>query len=230
MAKRRAHPDIAEASRLTETQVQALVAHVRQQADQARCSGGSRAVVDEVIVLILLHAGLRPQELRALRIADTPAHHGKPQLNVAHNSGVAGRAVSIPHELIPVFERFVRLHRAGAQPGEPLLLSERSTPFSYMSLYSKLRRIGQDAGLPALHPAMLRHTFLVRLYEKERDLRLVQEQAGHARLKSTARHVRPRRPAQRCEACGKSLSPDIGKKIDSGQLLCPACMKELCRH
>jgi len=210
--------------------VRGLLAHVQQQAEQARRSGGSRVVVDELIVLILLHAGLRPRELCSLRIADTPAHHGKPQLTVQGNSGLAGRAVSIPQELIPVFQRFVRLHRAGARPGEPLLLSERGTPFSYMSLYSKIRRIGQDAGVSPLHPAVLRHTFLVRLYEKEQDLRLVQEQAGHARLKSTAFHVRPRRSVARCEACGKRLAAGRGEKIDSGQLLCPGCIRDLRRR
>jgi site-specific recombinase XerC len=148
-------------------------------------------------------------------------------LNVSADSGVTSRVVSIPQELVPVLERFVRLYRAGVQPAEALLWSERGTPFGYMSLYSKVRRIGQDAGLGLLHPAMLRHAFLVRLYEKEQDLRLVRGQAGHARLRSTARHVCPRRPPQQCEACGKSLSPGLGRKIDSGQLLCPTCLREL---
>ena len=36
-----------------------------------------------------------------------------------------------------------------------------------------------------------------------------------------------------CEACGKSISAEIGTTIDSGQVLCPDCLNEFresCRH
>jgi integrase len=207
--------------------VQRLLSHIRQHGDKARRDGTTRPVVDEITILILLHAGLRPQELRALRIADTPAHHGKPELHVRGVSGKPPRVVLIPHEVVPTFQRFVQLYRKGAQPGDRLLLSERATPFSYMSLYSKVRRIGKESGITPLHPALLRQTFLVRLYEKEQDLRLVQEQAGHARIKNTARHVRPRQPVSTCDACGKPVAPGQGERIDSGQLLCQSCLSDL---
>jgi integrase len=228
--KRRANPDFAEAPHLTEMQVRGLLAYIRRQADQARRNGGSRAIIDEVIVLTLLHAGLRPQELCVLRIGDTPAHHGRAQLHVPKGPARADRVISIPQEMVQIYQRFVHLHRKGARPQELLLLSERGTPLGYMSLYSKVRRIGQEAGLAYLQPGMLRHTFLVRLYEKEQDLRLVQDQAGHARLRSTARHVGSLSRRQRCEACGTPLRAGLGKKIDSGQLLCPACLREFHRQ
>jgi integrase/recombinase XerD len=212
---------------LSQEQTQRLLAHVRERADQARRCGATRAIVDELIIVILLETGLRPPELRALRIADTPAQHGEPHLQVRRTSGVRARAITIPQETAEMLRRYVHLYRAGAPASEPLILSERGTPFGYISLYSKVRRIGQEAGLGKLSPAMLRHTFVVRLYESRQDLRLVQEQAGHARLKSTARQVRPRRPALRCDACNRAMAPDTGEKIDSGQLLCPRCLKEL---
>jgi len=178
-------------------------------------------------VLTLLHAGLRARELCSLHIADTPAHHGKPELHVRNLRRNTSRIVSIPPELVPAFQRFVRLYRAGAQPADFLFLSERGSPFGYISLYSKVRRIGREAGIGRLHPAVLRHAFLVRLYEKEQDLRLVQEQAGHARLKSTASAVHPRPPIQRCDACDKPVAPGHGVRIDSGQVLCPSCLSDL---
>jgi integrase/recombinase XerD len=212
---------------LSQEQVQHLLAHVRERADQARLAGATRAIVDELVILILLQTGLRPQELRSLRIADTPAHHGKPHLQVRNNSGVTDRMVTVSQEMDRMLQRYVHLYRANAQATDLLILSERGTPFGYISLYSKVRRIGQEAGLGRLSPAMLRHTFLVRLYEKEQDLRLVQEQAGHARLKSTARQVRPCRPAPRCDACNRTIAPGTGETIDSGQLLCPSCLRDL---
>jgi site-specific recombinase XerD len=230
MSKKRRQQKTDSTARLSETQLQRLVAHVQEHADAARRSGGSRAIVDEIIVLALLGAGLRPQELCALRVADTPAHHGQPELHVQAGPARAHRIVTIPQEMAGTFQRFVRLHRSGAKPGERLLVSERGTPFSYMSLYSKVRRIGQEAGVAPLYPAMLRHAFVVRLYEKERDLRLVQQQAGHARIKTTARHVRPRQLRPRCDACNRPVPAGQGERIDSGQLLCPNCLHELRHH
>jgi integrase/recombinase XerD len=212
---------------LSQEQVQRLLAHVRERADQARRCGATRAIVDELIIVILLQTGLRPQELRALRIADTPTHPGEPHLQVRKGPGVRARAIAVPAETADMLHRYVHLYRADAPSSEPLILSERGTPFGYISLYSKVRRIGREAGLGRLSPAMLRHTFLVRLYESRQDLRLVQEQAGHAQLKSTARRVRPRRPVQRCDVCNKAMAPGAGEKIDSGQVLCPGCLREL---
>ena len=177
--------------------------------------------------MILLETGLRPQELRVLRIADTPAQHGEPHLQVRKTTGVRARTITIPLETAQMLRQYVHLYRADAPASDPLILSERGTPFGYISLYSKVRRIGREAGLGRLSPAMLRRTFLVRLYESRQDLRLVQEQAGHARLKSTARQVRPRRPALHCDACNGTMAPGTGAKIDSGQLLCPSCLREL---
>ncbi len=228
--KRSPDHDAKSGSALSAAQVQTLLSHVRRSADRARRDGTTRAVVDEIIMLILLHAGLRAEELCALRIADTPAHHGRAELHIRDMSGTITRVVFIPPELVPAFQRFVQGHRRGAGPDEPLFLSERGTPFSYMSLYSKVRKIGQESGVAPLHPGLLRHTFLVRLYDRQQDLRFVRDQAGHARVKSTARHVRPRRAARRCDACGRPVAIGRGERIDSGQLLCPSCVKDLRSH
>ena len=215
---------------LSEEQVQRLLQYVRERAQQARLAGTTRAIVDELVIWILLQTGLRPQELRRLRVEDAPAHHGEPHLHVQNSSSVSVRAIPVSQEMAQVLQRYVHLYRTDAQPTDPLILSERGGPFGYISLYSKLRRIGQAAGVGRLSPSILRHTFLVRLYEREQDLRLVQEQAGHARLKSTARHVRPRRPLLRCEVCNRTMVPGTGETIDSGQLLCRSCLRDLRNH
>ncbi len=45
---------------------------------------------------------------------------------------------------------------------------------------------GRAAGVPRLHWYLLRHTALTRLYERTRDIRLVQDVAGHSDPKTTA--------------------------------------------
>jgi len=71
------------------------------------------------------------------------------------------------------------------QPGKPL------NPRYVRELVARLARkagIGRN-----IHPHMLRHTALTRLYDKTRDLRLVQEVAGHTTSRMTERytHVHP---------------------------------------
>ena len=57
-----------------------------------------------------------------------------------------------------------------------------------------VRRLAAKAGVTKrVHPHMLRHTALTNLYDKTRDLRLVQVVAGHSSSKTTERytHVHP---------------------------------------
>ena len=44
---------------------------------------------------------------------------------------------------------------------------------------------------------MLRHTYLTRLYNVEKDLRFVQDQAGHARSTTTAIYVKTNNTARK---------------------------------
>ena len=94
---------------------------------------------------------------------------------------------------------------------------------------------------------------MVRLYNDVHDLRFVQEQAGHANLKTTAMYSKIRwehkqkdekirdndfaalssvddfpqttKKITTCQACGRSIFNDEGTKIDSGQILCCECIK-----
>jgi hypothetical protein len=165
------------------------------------------------------------------------------------------RKVDINPETVKCLQRFVRIYSKGSGPQQPLLVSERDNRLSYMSLYSKVKNIGKKAGIGSLHPNMLRRTYLVRLYQAEGDLRLVQQQAGHASPKTTALYVRPRpdrqpppqsketvdlsaaepkddslkaaEPAVTCEACGRPVLEAAATKIDSGQILCHDCLDYL---
>ncbi len=57
-----------------------------------------------------------------------------------------------------------------------------------------VRRLAEKAGIQRrVHPHMLRHTALTALYDRTRDLRLVQQVAGHTTSRMTERytHVHP---------------------------------------
>lgn len=236
--KRKKKQKAADRSKpLSEMQQKKLIAYVRDKATAARMHGNMRAIIDELIVDLLLEAGLKPGELCDLCLEDTPAFRADKSIAVRSERGHKARAIPISQETADRIRRFTALYRQGAQSGDPLILSERGNPLGYFSIYSKIRRIGQGAGLKHLQPNTLRKTYISKLFAQEQDLRLVQIQAGHSSHKTTALYVeqivpqpqhRPKRaPRKRCEACGKRVSINRIAQIDSGQVLCKACLTEL---
>ena len=230
---------------LSAAELAGLLTSVARRAEQARRTGSSRPVTDELIVLLLVEMGLRASELCALRIGDLPPVDGRNEVWIRPFRGNRGRAMKISPKTADTLWKYVRLYRRGAKPNDPLFLSERGTPFSYMSLYSKVRKLGREGGFIRLSPGVLRRTFLVSLYGREQDLRLVQEQAGHASVKTTARFLRAR-PGQQprahpaddgdgdrtpmavvCDACAHRTPRTTATRIDSGQVLCPDCLRDL---
>jgi len=175
---------------LSDEQLKKLLLYVTEKANLAKRKGTTRAIVDELIILLLVSTGLRASELCNLNIADLPSNHNENTIWVRNVQGSVSRSIEVASELTKCIAMFVRLYREGANPNEPLLISERGKRFIYMSLYSKVKRIGEKAGIGKLCPHMLRRTYLVRLYNDKQDLRFVQKQVGHASRKTTAMYVR----------------------------------------
>ncbi len=171
---------------LSKDQLEKLRRHVSDRAAAARERGSKRNVVNELIIELLVNTGLRASELCGLNIADLPVSHGKAGVWVRDGKGGIDRVVDINEALGKRIARYVKLYHKGAKPKSPLLLSESGKRLSYMSLYLRVRRIGENAGIGKLHPHILRHTYLTRLYNVEKDLRFVQDQAGHASPTTTA--------------------------------------------
>ena len=171
---------------LTDDQLRKLRSYVKDRADLARMRGSKRAIIDELIVELLANTGIRASELCSLNVGDLPARHGKDCIWIRNGKGQVSRAVEISETLKKRLGRFVKLYRKGARAESPLLMGEQGHRMIYHSIYEKIRRIGQQAGIGKLHPHMLRHTYLTRLYNVEKDLRFVQDQAGHASPTTTA--------------------------------------------
>ena len=237
---------------LSETELQTLLLHVKKQADLARKRGTTRAIIDELIVLLSAQAGLRANEIRSLKIEDLPSANGENVLRICNRLDEVLRIVDITEDIAQLLTRFVKLYRKGAKPKDPLLETERGSPFGYMSLYNKVRRIGEQAGIGKLTPTILQHTYAVRLYEMEQDLRYVQEQTGYLSRRALAKYMTKGRsksvmrqrsdtelksqesvdqngkhmdPMRICEACGAECIESEGRKIESGQFLCHMCLR-----
>jgi integrase/recombinase XerD len=237
---------------LSETDLQTLLQYVKKQADLAREKGTTRAIVDEMIILLLARVGLRAKELQALKIKDLPIDNGERVLKIRNAAGRILRAVDISEDMVQLLTKFIRLYRKGAKKTDALLETERGNPFGYMSVYGKVRRIGEQAGIGPITPSILQHTYMVRLYEKEQDLRYVQEQTGYLSRRTLAKYLmkgrgktatlkrgsaeltsnessemngRHTEPMSTCEACGAECSTSEGRRIESGQFLCHKCLE-----
>lgn len=175
---------------LSEEQFRKLMKYVRGCGDLARMRGRTRGIITEFIIEMLVGTGLRASELCNLNISDLPVSHGKRSIWVRNSKGSVSRVIDISERLNSLIKRFVRLYRKGASPDEPLLVSERGNRLPYRCLHHCVQKAGQRASIGRIHPHMLRHTYLTRLYNIEKDLRFVQDQAGHASPITTAIYAR----------------------------------------
>lgn len=164
------------------------------QALQACLSNGSRReATDKLIVELLCYSGLRASELCALNLGDLPQAHGKPCLWVRDGKGNVARVVDIPESLVKSIQHYVERYQLTTGP---LLQNCYGERIIYRTVYEKIKRLGRQAGF-RLHPHMLRHTYLTRLYNVEHDLRFVQDQAGHADPATTAIYAKTNNAARR---------------------------------
>jgi len=182
---------------LSDVQLKRLRQYAKDMADLARQRGSARAIMDELIVELLANTGLRASELCNLNIGDLPVTHGKDSVWIRDGKGKVTRVVDIPESLVKRLERFVRLYRKCAKSKEPLLMSNKSKRMIYRTIYEKMKKLGKKSGIGKLHPHMLRHTYLTRLYNVEHDLRFVQDQAGHASPTTTAIYAKTNSKARK---------------------------------
>ena len=182
---------------LSDDQLRRLRQYVKDMADLARQRGSERAIIDELIVELLCNTGLRASELCDLNIEDLPISHGKDSIWIRDGKGRVTRTVDIPESLVKRLDRFFRLYRKDAKPDDPVLASTNGKRMIYRSIYEKIKKLGKNSGIGKLHPHMLRHTYLTRLYNVEHDLRFVQDQAGHSSPTTTAIYAKTNNKARK---------------------------------
>lgn len=170
---------------LSKGQLKKLLKYVENTADLARQRGSRRAIIDELIVLTMAYTGLKVKELRSLNIRDVSVRY-KSFITVRDSKGKISRKMVIHAELAKKLERFIKLYRKKTRRTAPLFMSEQGNRLGYHSIYSKVKSVGKKSGIGKLHPNMLRHTFLLELFAREKDLKLVQEQAGYSSIRAAS--------------------------------------------
>ena len=142
---------------------------------------GRHGFRDKTLILVGYRHGFRVSELVALQWEQINLVQGL--LHVVRLKG----GVDSTHPIRgPEIRALKRLQREYEQ-SPYVFTSERRGPLTTSAVRKIIGRAGENADIEfPIHPHMLRHTYLSRLYNVEHDLRFVQDQAGHASPTTTA--------------------------------------------
>ncbi len=181
---------------LTDEQVAVLV--------KASASGQpSLARRDTVILMLLLHTGLRVNELVELRLDDVqfdypgihlvvrpPSRRGRAQPPFGKESR-PGETRSIPLEggVRQALRDYLSV-RPQIEDEDHLFLSREGRPLSVRSVQRIVSILGRLAGLEGVSPQALRRTYANHLLATTGNLALVAERLGQQDLAATAHYVK----------------------------------------
>jgi len=140
---------------------------------------------------LLLHIGLRVDELAAADVADLGHDRGHRVLTVTRKGGRRATVV-LPPATAAAVDAY--LAARGDEAG-PLLATASGGRLDQAALWKLVRRLARAAGIPSwerLSPHSLRHTAITLALDAGAHLRDVQDFAGHRDPRTTRRYDRAR--------------------------------------
>jgi integrase/recombinase XerD len=146
-----------------------------------------------LLVLLLLELGLRISEAVGANIEDV-GEQGRHRVLHIKGKGQATKATPVP--LNPSVSDAVDRAAAGRANG-PLLITGTGARLTRQHAGKLIQRLGQQIGLPHLHPHQLRHAFVTLSLDEGASLRDVQDAARHADPRTTRRYDRNRNSLNR---------------------------------
>jgi integrase/recombinase XerD len=149
------------------------------------------ALRDKAILELFYACGLRASELAELKLEDL--HFDLGIIRVI-GKGMKERIVPIGIPAIAAIKEYIQVlrpqliavktQRIKAAPNR-LFVSRSGGPITRVVLWQFVQRMARKAGLRAIHPHTLRHTFATHLLSGGADLRIVQELLGHSNVATT---------------------------------------------
>jgi len=168
---------------LTDAEIQRIFAAIN-----TRTAYGAR---NYAIILLLLDTGLRCGELCSLKLEDVHLQ-GKHCYVKVLGKGQKERIVYLgrrAHEAMLSYRTFVRPRHAKDMSADEFFLTVEGRPLCVGTVQQMMVDVGKAAGVPRLHPHLLRHTSATQYLVNGGDAISLQHKLGHSGLEMTNRYV-----------------------------------------
>lgn len=141
-----------------------------------------------MVIDLAVSAGMRVSEIANLKIGQLHLNPREPRLHVT-GKGEKARDIFISKELMKHLSEYLLWKRLlGESMGEEeaLLWSSHGKPYTTRALQYAFKVALREAGLPSSYSIhACRHSYGTYLYQKTKNLRLVQKQLGHSSITTT---------------------------------------------
>ncbi len=152
--------------------------------------GGTDAALSRALCEVLYGAGLRISEACQLDLADVEGEGNGAQITVRQGKGRKDRIVPLGSKGWQALRDYFPIRQLRlAGEGAALFLTRRGRRLGPRVARRLLGRREALAGVPAVSPHALRHSFATHLLGEGADLRAIQELLGHASLRTTQRYA-----------------------------------------
>jgi site-specific recombinase XerD len=138
--------------------------------------------VERAVLEVLYGSGLRLAEIASLRIENVNLNTGT--LRVLRGKGNKDRVALFGSKAADALRSYLASRECGL-----VFVNQRGRPLGGPGVQKIVRECGRRAGLPWIHPHLLRHAFATHLLDRGADLRYVQELLGHALVSTTQRYT-----------------------------------------
>lgn len=156
---------------------------------------------DATLLSLALGTALREHEIAALDVGDVIREDGRVRRRIAlrvfkrSSADPAPQEVFLPDDAWYKLTKFIAWKRArgeSIEPDAPLFISRRRTRIALRTLRHLFKVWQRRAGFDHLFCFhQLRHSSLTNLFERTRDLRVVQRAARHKSVTTTTRYTLP---------------------------------------
>lgn len=174
----------------------AFLREVRKEVQLAEVKAGSnrhhpalrRARRDEAMVALMLHAGLRVEEVCKLRLKDVELNARSGKVTVRGKGGKV-RRVPLNAEVRKALQAWLEVRPDVDH--DSVFVGQGGTPLTVRGVQKRVALYARRAGLEDCTPHVLRHTFAKNLVDLGVSLDRVAALLGHESLNTTAVYTRP---------------------------------------